>query len=154
MYAYDNLGFGTTAIPFIYTGHRDNLKGTGYDGFITDCVGTGNDTGCTPSADTISSGFYNTVALLNDSCDLKLPSGTCFTASLDGGTYAYRIDEYCLPQGTGCDIITSNSSLYFYPRTFADASAGQIVLDLPLSTASDRDWETIFIYSISIRSTI
>jgi len=138
MYFYDDFTYGNSINPtyVVYTGVLADITGTGSVGFITDCAvyGTGNNLECV-NYDIINSGGYSKYCVSNMNNTYALPSGTKVDTQFDAALQCYRIISYKLPNN-GCREVTSSESLYFYPKVMADASAGQIVLDLPLSTAT------------------
>ena len=138
MYFYDDFTYGNSINPtyVVYTGVLADITGTGSVGFITDCAvyGTGNNLQCV-NYDLINSGVYSKYCVSNMNNTYALPSGTKVDTQFDAALQCYRIISYKLPNN-GCREVTSSESLYFYPKVMADASAGQVVLDLPLSTAT------------------
>jgi len=136
MYFYDDFTYGDSINPLYvnYTGSLADVTGTGYVGFITDCVGTGNNYECF-NRDLFDSGAYSNFCITNPNNTYALPSGTKVNTQFNASFQCYDILNYKLPNN-GCKEVTASESLYFYPKVMADASAGQIVLDLPLSTAT------------------
>ena len=118
-----------------YTGLLVDITGTGHvSAFITDCIGTGNNTECF-NRDVFNSGGFETFCVANVDNSYALPAGTKISVQFDAGLQCYRIIRYTLPNN-GCQEVTASTGLYYYSRVMADASAGQVILDLPLSTAT------------------
>ena len=118
-----------------YTGLLVDITGTGHSSaLITDCIGTGNNTECF-NRDVFNSGGFETFCVANVDNSYALPAGTKISVQFDAGLQCYRIIRYTLPNN-GCQEVTASTGLYYYSRVMADASAGQVILDLPLSTAT------------------
>ena len=118
-----------------YTGLLVDITGTGHSSaLITDCIGTGNDTECF-NRDVFNSGGFETFCVANVDNSYALPVGTKISVQFDAGLQCYRIISYTLPNN-GCQEVTASTGLYYYSKVMADASAGQVILDLPLSTAT------------------
>ena len=137
MHFYDQFTYGTGINPpfVVYTGLIADITGTGNtSALITDCVGTGNNTECF-NRDVFNSGGFSNFLVANLDHSYALPSGTKINTQLDAALQSYRIVDYILPNN-GCQEVTTSTGLYFYPKVMANANAGQIVLDLPLSTST------------------
>jgi hypothetical protein len=137
MYFYDDFTYGNSINPLYvnYTGYLADVTGTGYTSFfITDCIGTGNNYECF-NRDLFDSGAYSNFCISNPNNTYALPSGTKVDTQFDASFQCYKIRSYKLPNN-GCKEVTASESLYFYPKVMADASAGQIILDLPISTGT------------------
>lgn len=118
-----------------YTGLLADVTGTGHSSaLITDCIGTGNNTECF-NRDVFNSGGFETFCVANIDNSYALPVGTKISVQFDAGLQCYRILRYTLPNN-GCQEVTASTGLYYYSKVMADASAGQVILDLPLSTST------------------
>ena len=98
----------------------------------TICIGT--QTGQDPLCEWTTSNPY-IVTVNNFNGKYNLPSGTSATVKQRYGTNTFEIIEYELPN-KGCLEVSSDTTLNFYQKVMVDASAGEVVLTLPLSTGS------------------
>jgi hypothetical protein len=106
------------------------ISGTGVDYSAIICTPgqTGQDPYC--AFDTTNPYI---VVVSNANNFYNLPSGTTATIKFKYGTNAWEILEYKLPN-QGCLEVSSDTTLNYYLKVFADASAGDVVLTLPLAT--------------------
>lgn len=106
------------------------ISGTGVDYSAIICTPgqTGQDPYC--AFDTTNPYI---VVVSNANNFYNLPSGTTATIKFKYGTNVWEILEYKLPN-QGCLEVSSDTTLNYYLKVFTDASAGDVVLTLPLAT--------------------
>lgn len=119
---YDNSPY---AVIISGTGAYDLINAT-----ICSPGQDGSDPLCPPDA---GSGNEYNVLVSNPNNEYNLPSGTIATVKYVYGKNVFEVVEYELPN-KGCLEVSSDTTLNYYNKIMADASAGEVVLTLPLST--------------------
>jgi hypothetical protein len=106
------------------------VSGTAIDYSAVICIGT--QTGQDPLCEfTDTNPYICTVNNFNGK--YNLPAGTTATVKQRYGTNTFEIMEYELPN-KGCLEVSASTGLNYYKKVFVDASAGDVVLTLPLAT--------------------
>ena len=106
------------------------VSGTGVDYSAIIC--TPGQTGQDPFCPWSSTNPY-TVIVSNVNNKYNLPSGTVIAARHRYGVNLWEVMEYELPN-KGCLEVSADTALNYYNKVMVDASAGEVVLALPLST--------------------
>ena len=119
---YDNSPY---AVTISGTGAYDLISAT-----ICSPGQDGSDPLCPPDA---GSGNEYNILVSNPNNEYNLPSGTIATVKYIYGQNVFEVVEYELPN-KGCLEVSSDTTLNYYNKVMVDASAGEVVLTLPLST--------------------